>query len=124
MGQLISIADYSAIAGYYGNIKTVLSSASTYLYNAVYKIAQIDDIEPSIDLLQDFYNSYKVNSAQYSSDLPLLAAVRKLNTHVLNRGGYASIDAFLEANAATVPQSWATLSGEAGQTIDEDNISG
>jgi hypothetical protein len=121
---VISGSDYNAIATHYGNIKTLLTSASEYLYDAVYKIVLFNSLEPTADLFNEFYNSYLSNTSQIKSDIPLIPAVKKLNSHVMSRGGYASVNAFLEATGATVPQSWADLCASAGTTIDEDHIAG
>ncbi len=127
---IISANDYKAIAGYYGSIKTLLGNVTGYLYSAVTRIALVNDVEPTFDLMTDFYNSYSVNSVQITSTVPLLGAVRKLNSHVLNRGGYSSIGAtgdaasFLSVQGITVPQSWADLSAATGQTIDASHILG
>lgn len=130
MSTLISTSDYKAIAGYYGSIKTLLGNVTGYLYSSVTRIALINDVEPTYDLMNDFYSSYAVNSVAMTSTIPLLAAVRKINSHVLNRGGYSSIGAtgdttsYLTSTSTTVPQSWADLSAAAGQTIDASHIVG
>lgn len=130
MSTTISAANYQSIAGYYGNVKKVLGTVSGYLFGAVTTIANMNDVEPTYDLMTQFYNSYQVNSSTLASDLPLLAAVRTLNSHVLNRGGYTSIGAtsdntsFLHVQSITVPQGWADLCSSTGQVIDASHISG
>jgi hypothetical protein len=123
--NVITYSDFHSIAVNYGNIQTTLRNISGYLYGAVNTVAAISLIEPTYDLITDFYNSYTVNGTNMTTNVPLLAAVRKLNSHILNRGGYASINAFLADGAGrSVPQSWATLSEAAGQTISGEYISG
>ena len=121
---VITGSDYTAIATSYGQIKKRLSQCSTYLYQAVNTIVLFNTVEPTVDLLQEFLTSYQVNTANYGSDISLIPAVKKINSHVLSRGGYASINAFLTDKGATVPQAWADLCLAAGTTIDPSHIVG
>ncbi len=132
---IISNSDFQAISRAYGNIQTMLNNMSGYLYSAVSTIALIDTVEPTFDLITDFYNSYNVNSNAMTTNVPLLAAVRKLNSHILNRGStlstpYTSIGAtgdstsYLTLTSQTVTASWASLSAAAGQTVASAHISG
>ena len=134
MANVISGADYKYIAQQYGSIATYLSGVSSYLLNAVTRVAINNDIDPTVDLIQDFYNSYTTNSVSMVSTTPLLPAVRKLNSHVMNRGTtYTSIGgtatatdatSFLAVTGQTVPQSWANLSSDAGTPINSAYIVG
>ena len=114
---VITGTDYSAIAHDYGDIISQLSGVGTYLYDAVYQIVLMNTYEPTLDLLDPFNNVYTANVSAYSSYVPFVPAVKAINNHVINRGGYSSINAFLTATGVTVPQAWVDLCAAAGFTI-------
>lgn len=125
MATVISGADYQTIATAYGKLKARLDGARGYLYDAVTTVVLMTDLEPTVDLLAEFYNAYLVNYNSINSGQPYIAAVKKLNNHILSRGGYADINAFLLHASQVengnvpyhVPAAWADLSNTAGQTI-------
>jgi uncharacterized membrane protein YkvA (DUF1232 family) len=82
----------------------------------------LQEVQPEVDLLDEFWNSYLINSTSWDSDSNLLSAIRKINQHVLLRGGYATLDLYLAATGTKVYQTWADLCLEAGYTISPDNI--
>ena len=114
---VISGANYQAIATYYGNARKQLNTVSSYLSSAVDTVVYLNDTLPTIDLLNPFYSTYVSNTASYGSNISMLPAVSAINSHVLSRGGYASINAFLDATSITVPQTWADLCSASGTTI-------
>jgi hypothetical protein len=122
--NIISTGDYLKISSLYGEIKDTLMACTQNIYDATDVVAEIDEIEPTVDLIVNFYNSYRSNETVLSSFTGLLAAVRTLNSHILNRGGYSSIGAtgdsnsYLGINGLKVSAGWAYLSNLAGQTID------
>lgn len=124
MANVISGANYAAVATNYANARDRVVSAVGYLFQAVYQIVLLQDIIPEVDLLQEFYSSYLVNNDLLKSPVNFLPAVRSINNHVLSRGTDASLDAYLTAEGVTVPQTWADLSSAAGFTIAQSHISG
>jgi hypothetical protein len=128
--QVISGLTYKNIATAYAKLKYRLDTAGDYLLDAVNYILDTDELVPNIDLLNDFYQTYFVHFESLSADTPWLGPVRKLNAHVLGRGGYASINAYLAAKSTSenggvaikVPQAWADLSAATGQTISSTYI--
>jgi hypothetical protein len=121
MATLISTTDYVLIATYLSNVRTLLDQVSPYLFDAADTIVKSDDFEPTIDLINPFYNTYLSQTSTLDSNAPYLNVVRALNNHVIRRGGYSNIDAFLETDGSKVPDNWADMSAEAGFTISPSN---
>jgi len=121
---VISGANYVAIAQAYATARDSVVSSLSHLFDAVYDVVMLNEIQPEVDLLSEFYNSYQVNTGLYLTPVTFLSAVRALNNHVLNRGGYQTLDAFLDVTAGggpfTVPQTWADLCLSAGFEITDD----
>lgn len=117
MAQVIGGADYVSIATSYANARTAVLSSVSYLFEAVYTIVQLDVVEPEVDLLTEFFNSYQINADLFRSPVSFLSAVRRLNNHVLNRGGFTTVSAYLTSEGVTVPQAWADLSSAAGYDL-------
>ena len=117
--QVIPGTSYKTIATNYAKLMYRLTTASVYLLNAVDVILDTDELIPTVDLLDEFYNTYLINAGSVSNNAPFLQAVRKLNSHIIGRGGYADINAFMAANSSAypVPQSWIDLNTAVGQTI-------
>lgn len=122
MANVITGADYSSIATSYANARTAVLSSVGFLFEAVYTIVQLNEIEPEVDLLTEFFNSYQINADLFQSPVSFLSAVRRLNNHVLNRSSYASVDLYLTNEGVTVPQAWADLSSAVGHDITIGNI--
>lgn len=119
---VISGENYVSIATSYANARDAVLSSVSYLFEAVYTIVQIDVIEPEVDLLGEFFQSYQINTATFRSPVSFLSAVRRLNNHVLNRSDFTTVDAYLTDAVVTVPQTWADLSLAAGYQISSGNI--
>lgn len=114
MSTVISGADYVSIATSYANARNAVLSSVGYLFEAVYTIVQLDVVEPEVDLLIEFFNSYQINTDLFRSPVSFLSAVRRINNHVINRGGFATVSAYLTSEGVTVPQAWADLSSAVG----------
>ena len=114
---VISGTDYRAIADDYAAARNLSLDTRDYLFDAVYKIVLLQVIMPEVDLLQVFWDSYLVNAPVYAAALNLLAAVKALQSHVLTRGNYTSVDQYLAAEGIQVPAAWADMSDDAGFTI-------
>lgn len=82
----IKVANYLDIAQYYDNSQTPLAGVSDELYAAAYEIVMLQTFDPELDLLQPFYTAYLTSQYAYSTPpASILAAVRSLQSHVLNR---------------------------------------
>ena len=85
--NVISGTDYLAIATYYTNARASNIGSVDYLYDAVYKIVLSTQFYPTIDLINEYWTSYRVNAEIYRSPSTYLSAVRAINNHVVNRAG-------------------------------------
>lgn len=117
--RVIDAADYQSISLKYGYIRSHLTTASGYLYDTVYLVVQFyaDAVEPTLDLLKPFYDTYQIARTSLLDNSLYINAVRSLNTHVINRGGYANVDSFLSTNNKMVSDEFAAISADAGYTI-------
>ena len=93
MAAVISVSNYETIATQYANARTSVLASVDYLFDAVYTIVQLDEIEPEVDLLTEFWNSYQINSDLFRNPVSFLSAVRRINNHVINRSSYTTLDA-------------------------------
>ena len=114
---VISGPDYRLVTDEVGAAYTEALEVKDYLFEAVYRIVLLQVIIPEVDLLSEYWDSYQVNSPIYSSSVNFMGSVKTMQSHVLQRGGYATIDAYLLATGTQVCQSWATLSAAAGYPI-------
>lgn len=63
--SVISGADYLAIATSYAHARDQLISSVDFLFDAVYQIVTLDELYPTVDLINEFYNGYTVNSRHF-----------------------------------------------------------
>jgi len=119
---VINGTNYRLIAVDYATAYDNAIEVKDYLFEAVYQVVLLDSIQPEVDLLTPYWDSYQVNAPVYSSQSSLLGAVRAIQAHVLKRGSYATVDAYLAAEGITVPATWATLSATAGYPISDTYI--
>ena len=120
MADLITYTQYKALADQYAQAVLTISKSQTYLYDAVYDVVLYDDLLPSVDLLDPFYDVYTRGVNVTAATTGLLEAVRAVNAHVINRGGYSDINSYLGVNNANLNKldtNWATLSSQAGYAI-------
>jgi len=123
MSRVISQTEYRNIALDYAAAYERLLSPNDFLYDAVYRVVLLQVVIPEVDLVNPFYDAYNITFN--NSDIPssIIDAVAAINNHVINRGGYDDVDAYLDSGSGiTVPAGWATLSELAGFTIDPTNI--
>ena len=119
---VISGTDYRAISDDYAAARNLNIDVREFLFDAVYKVVLLQVILPEVDLLQSFWDSYLVNAPIYAASINLLAAVKAMENHVLQRGGFASVDAYLASEGITVAAAWAELSTDAGYPISAEFI--
>jgi hypothetical protein len=117
-------SDYQSIANAYARLKYHLDIASTYLYTAVNTVVDLNQLDPTLDLIYTFNSVYVANVNSVNTVSPYLAAVTTLNNHCINRGGYTDINAYLADAGITVPQKWADLCADAGFTVSGSYING
>jgi len=122
MSSVISGTNYEQVATQYANARNSVLSSVSYLFDAVYTIVTLDEIEPSVDLLTEFWNSYQINSDLFRNPVTFLSAVRRINNHVINRSIYTTLDLWMAAEGVNIPEAWADLSNAAGYTIDPSRI--
>ena len=123
MAQVISQTEYRNISLDYASAYESIAEPNDFLYDAVYRVVLLQVVIPEVDLVNPFYDAYNIRFQ--NSDVPssMIDAVRAINNHVIARGGYVDVDAYLDSGSGiTVPQGWATLSGIAGFTVSSGNI--
>ena len=138
----IKVTNYLDITTYYGNSQAQLAGISDYFYLAAYEIVTLQTFDPELDLLQPFYTAYLTSQYAYSiAPASILAAVRALQQHILNRARsdeatprqFADIDGWIQATisgvsvgrqndvstdiASSIPSSFKTMSAQAGFPI-------
>ena len=121
--SVISGSDYKIIATEYANARTNVLESGQYLFNAVYDVVMLQALQPEVDLLQNFYDSYLVNSNMWMAPQSMLQAVTSINNHCIRRGNYASLNDYFAAQVVidptfSVPQKWADLCEFAGFDVD------
>lgn len=123
MAQVISQSEYRNITLDYAAAYDRFFEPNEFLYDAVYRVVLLQVVIPEVDLVNPFYDAYNLRFQASAVPAGMIDAVRAINNHVIQRGGYDDVDAYLDAGSGiTVPQSWATLSELAGFTIGSSNI--
>jgi hypothetical protein len=122
--SLIPKPDYKILSDDYADAWDAVVSSNDYLYNAVITVVDLDVLYPEVDLLNPFYQSYLLSVSQIQTPSSLLDAVRSLNTHVLVRGPYRTLNDYYAAANQTAPAlkakvMWQYLSAEAGYDISD-----
>ena len=123
MAQVISQEEYRNIALDYSAAYDRFFEPSDFLYDAVYRVVLLQVVIPEVDLVNPFYDAYNIRFQ--NSDVPdsMLNAVAAINNHVIQRGGFDDVDAYLDSGSGiTVPANWAALCTLAGFSIDAGNI--
>lgn len=98
--------------------------ASSDLYeDAVDVIVQLNVLEPEVDLLDVTYNTFLATRERLTGTTILLSAVRAINNHVINRGGFADINEYLLSESVSdLPSEWGKLSQDAGFPINQEYV--
>jgi hypothetical protein len=118
---VISSQKYLDIATELGTARTSMLSAITNMFNAVYDVAILDDIQSTLDLLQPMYAAYQLADNNLRSINNFTSAVTALNNHVVRRGNYTTLNDYLYAIGATnsVDSEFVSMSNTLGYDIDE-----
>lgn len=123
-GTEINSAIYLAIIREYSFAKAAISDVTDYYLNAATIVVQLNDFDPTLDLLAPFYTAYQEGSI--STPAEVIAAVRALQEHVLRRARdvnnafYASINAWYTAVGIieeNLPTEFFSLSESAGYPL-------
>jgi len=117
MANVISGTDYLVLANEYASVRDAIVDQKDSMFDAVYYVVFLQSLYPEVDLLSPTWEAYQINASSSAIPQGILTAVRAIQQHVLNRGGYTTVDAYLAAEAITVPSGWAILSEAAGFTI-------
>ena len=146
MANIISVSTYVSIAQNYSHAVMSLVSPATFLDDATQTIVDLHDVLPTVDLVTAFYAAQTGSTTVVAStatygftptagkiNVPTfptswIAACRAINSHVISRATYSSVDLFLASATAenTVPPQWVQLCNAAGFTgishIDTDSM--
>ena len=117
--NVISGADYKLVTADMANAKSSLDLVKSFCLDAVTKIVYLNAVTPEVDLLTPFWDTYVAASSIVDNPSFLLSAVSALESHVLKRCGYTTVDQYIssQVDTATVCPDWAVLSALAGFPI-------
>jgi len=116
---LISFVDYRTLSDDLAAARESTLNIMSFTFDAVYTVVLLQDVQQEVDMLNDFWNTYLLNADTFETPSTLLGAVRSMDSHVLNRSSYTTVDSYLVANGGTVSQVFADLSASAGYPITE-----
>lgn len=114
---LIHINNYLDLSEDIAQARREQKQVVNYLWDALYKIVLFEEPVKEIDMLLPFWKDYSTNDNILETPNTLLLAVRSLQSHVLKRGCYRSIDDYLKDNNAYISETFAALSGQAGYPV-------
>lgn len=123
-GGVVSPTIYKIISDNYGEARTSLLESNSYLFEAVYQVVLLSQIDPEIDLLMPLFSAYQIMSGRFASPTLFIPAVRTLNVHVLKRSGYTNLSSYLTFEDILVSPSWQVLSEAAGYHINDNLVEG
>lgn len=140
---VISRTDYVSVMTDYADAQTQLDGISDKYFDAAYTVLITNVFDPEIDLLVAFHNAYTVSIGAYATaPTSAVNAINALQNHVLNQQlsegngsiavglSYDDINDFyadfpgtfpIDPNAV-IPAAFATISAQAGHTIDAQFI--
>lgn len=121
----ITGAQYKQLADSLADARDTQILSKDFVFNAVYDIVLFQAIYPELDLLEDFWDAYSVETSATFSPSSLVGAVRSLQRHVIARSSYTSVDEYLwnELYPDKVQASFQTMSALAGYTISDMYVS-
>lgn len=145
----IKVENYKAVADFYAAAQAQVVGVADYYYSAATEIVLLQAFDPELDLLAPFYNAYLAARTIYAqAPASIVNAVKVLQQHVLarartNAGGiFTDINDWIDAagtngvlaggtpvgrdedvdTSFTVPTEFATLSAQAGYSIESGNL--
>ena len=123
MANLISAADYKILADYYSAARDRELLVNDDLFDAVYHIVLLNELQPEVDLLNVYWNSYLLSANRFETPSSLLTSVRALNNHVVVRGSYDDINEYFAANVGLeVDETWQSMSSDVGYDISDTYV--
>ena len=123
MANLISAADYKILADYYSAARNRELLVNDDLFDAVYHIVLLNELQPEVDLLNIYWNSYLLSANRFETPSSLLTSVRALNNHVVVRGNYDDINEYFAANAGLeIDETWQSMSSDVGYDISDTYV--
>lgn len=82
----IKVDKYQSIVQLYANAQTQVTGVADYYYQAAYEIVVLTVFDPSLDLLQPFYNAYLASNTVFAqAPQAVVTAVNKLQTHIISK---------------------------------------
>ena len=124
--KVITGATYVSLATNFGQLVSVLKNSTSYMYNALTTVAELDSVEATRDLIIPFDNVYQQQFGALNASAQYLEVVRALNNHVLNRARDVNGDVYTDindwfddesVNTATIPQTWKDMCDLTGVEI-------
>ena len=125
---VINPITYQEIADLYAQAQQQVADIADYYYAAAVAVLEENVFAPELDLLKPFYQAYLSAATAYSeAPGPVVGAVQSLQQHVLAEGtvadaGISDVNDWLSDNSILVYVEYATISAQAGFTIDADNL--
>jgi len=107
---------YQQISDHYANAVSSINASVDALYNALVIVTQLDDPDVKIELLDIFEATW--NAMKSGPTRPLISSAARLNTYIVTRTVYTSVNSFLDDVSYQVSSDWAALSADAGTPID------
>jgi hypothetical protein len=115
--------EYITISNLISSARIQMQDSVGDIFDAVYEIVQMDNIDKEIDLLSPFFGVYQVSNDSWKQTSTLDAGVRALNNHVLRRSSHSTLDEYLSSEGVQVTQTYADLSNSLGfPIVDGGNI--
>jgi hypothetical protein len=120
MSNLITRTEYATISQNLASALESIELAKDFAYDNVYTLVISDNIVVTYDLHNTFYEDYQKAILLSNTNATFLNGVRALQRHVLSKGGYGTVNDFLDDQEPplTVPSKFATISILAGFNID------
>jgi len=117
---VINRTDYLSLQADIASARDTVVSAKDDLFNAVYTVVMLQVIIPEVDLLSPFWGTYQSNSGSLDSTTWLTDAVRALQSHVVNRTAYTTVNEYLynEIMPDKVEASFKEISDRIGYPVD------
>lgn len=119
MANVLSKTQYEYLAESLASQYVVFQSAATEASASLDYVVLLDELFPTMDLINPFYTHYL--SMQNSRIGDFRTAVSALQNHVITRSG-TDLNTYLGNNAILVSQDFANLSSGLGYPIDPSHI--
>ena len=123
IGDYLTQVEYLVFSELYAGAVDDITAIRDDFWNGAYEVVMLQRLYPEIDLLNPLWDAYITNVQQSVYPPGIIAAVTAINSHVIARGGFADLDAYLEdGDGIQVSAGWAALCVAAGYAVDVANI--